>query len=130
MHRSGSRRFYKSRKSKRRLKKEERIRKREAQALKRQEEEERLNRCLAAQAQFDLLQFGRLFHYRAMHPGELWNPLEESLMAFMARGCPSFWKDPKPYPSRALLRRDWTNSLARLAARELNLIRATPGAAD
>jgi hypothetical protein len=44
-----------------------------------------------------------LFHYRAMRPGEPWNPLEELLVVFMARGRPSFWKDPKPYPEPGLV---------------------------
>lgn len=40
-----------------------------------------------------------LFHYRAMRPGEPWEPLEETLEAFKHRGAaPSFWEDPNPYP--------------------------------
>jgi hypothetical protein len=40
-----------------------------------------------------------LFHYRATRPGEPWDPLSESLEAFMARGSrPTFWEDPQPYP--------------------------------
>lgn len=46
-----------------------------------------------------------LFHYRAMHPGEPWDPIEGSLEEFKARGTPSFWEDPKSYPEPDMIER-------------------------
>lgn len=57
-----------------------------------------------------------LFHYRATGPGEPWDPLEESLEAFKARGRPGFWEDPTPYPEPSVVEA-WLDQPLRLPHR-------------